>query len=72
MGQKASKGVMITTSHYTKEAQAYVEKIEKKVVLIDGSRLAELMIDFGIGVTEVASYAIKRLDTDYFEADAVQ
>jgi restriction system protein len=72
MGQKASKGVMITTSHYTKDAQAYVEKIEKKIVLIDGPRLAELMIDFGIGVTEVASYSIKRLDSDYFEADAVQ
>lgn len=72
MGQKASKGVMITTSHYTKDAQAYVEKIEKKIVLIDGPRLAELMMDFGIGVTEVASYSIKRLDSDYFEADAVQ
>jgi restriction system protein len=72
VGQKASKGVMITTSHYTKDAQAYVEKIEKKIVLIDGPRLAELMIDFGIGVTEVASYSIKRLDSDYFEADAVQ
>ncbi len=56
MGQKASKGVMITTSYYTKDAQAYVEKIEKKIVLIDGPRLAELMMDFGIGVTEVASY----------------
>jgi restriction system protein len=72
MGQKASKGVMITTSHYTKDAQAYVEKIEKKIVLIDGPRLAELMMDFGIGVTEVASYSIKRLDSDYFEVDAVQ
>lgn len=72
MGQKANKGVMITTSHYTEGARDYVEKIEKKIVLIDGPRLAELMMDFGIGVTEVASYSIKRLDSDYFEADAVQ
>jgi restriction system protein len=71
-GQRARKGVIITTSQFTQEARDFVDKIEKKIVLIDGPRLAELMIDFGIGVTEVASYAIKRLDTDYFEADAVQ
>ena len=71
-GQQARRGVMITTSQFTQEAHDFVAKIEKKIVLIDGPRLAELMIDFGIGVTEVASYSIKRLDSDYFEADAVQ
>jgi len=72
MGHGASKGVMITTSRFTAGAQTFVEKLEKKIVLIDGPRLAEFMIDFGIGVTEVASYSVKRLDTDYFEGDAVQ
>jgi hypothetical protein len=72
MGHGASKGVMITTSHFTEAAKTFVEKLERKIVLIDGALLAEFMIDFGIGVTEVANYSLKRLDTDYFEGDAVQ
>ena len=44
----------------------YVSTINSKIVLIDGQRLAELMIDFGIGVTEVTSYSVKRIDSDYF------
>ncbi len=72
MGHGARKGVLITTSHFTKDALAYVEKIDKSIVLVDGPRLAELMIDAGIGVTEVASYAVKRLDSDYFEDEAVE
>ncbi len=58
---------MITTSSFSKEAQEYVESIEKRIVLIDGSQLTELMIEFGIGVTEVATYPLKRIDSDYFE-----
>lgn len=71
MGHGARKGVLITTSYFTKDALAYVEKIEKSIVLVDGPRLAELMIDAGIGVTGVASYSVKRIDSDYFETDAV-
>jgi restriction system protein len=71
-GQRARKGVLITTSRFTHDAREYVEKIEKKIVLIDGEQLAELMIDYGIGVAEVTSYSVKRLDTDYFESDSVQ
>lgn len=63
----ANKGVLITTSHFTADAKAFAEKIQKRIVLIDGVRLAELMMDFGVGVTEEASYSIKRLDADYFE-----
>jgi restriction system protein len=44
-----------------------VRRIEKKIVLIDGKELAELMIDHGIGVTEVAAYSIKKVNSDYFE-----
>lgn len=69
-GHRARKGVFITTSDFTKEAYDYVNRIEKKIVLINGEQLAQLMIDYGIGVTEVARYAVKKADSDYFgEAD---
>jgi restriction system protein len=66
-GQRARKGVFITTSQFSKEALDYVNRIEKKIVLIDGEQLSQLMIDFGIGVTEVDTYSVKKLDHDYFE-----
>lgn len=65
--QKASKGVFITTSSYTKEAKSYVEKLNKKIVLIDGQELARYMIEFNVGVSTRKTYEVKRLDTDYFE-----
>jgi restriction system protein len=65
-GQKAKKGVFITTSQFTQPARDYVSVIDSKIVLIDGGTLAELMIDFGIGVNAVTSYELKRLDLDYF------
>jgi restriction system protein len=65
-GRRARKGVLITTSNFTQDAKQYVEMIEKKIVLIDGEELAQLMIDHGVGVTEVASYTIKKMDMDYF------
>lgn len=65
-GQRARKGVLITTSDFSREARDYVKHIEKKIVLIDGDELARLMIDTGVGVTEVATYTVKRLDLDYF------
>ena len=64
----AKKGVFITTSTYTKEARSYAENLSaKKIVLIDGYELAQLMIDHDIGVSTVTNYTIKRLDSDYFE-----
>lgn len=66
-GQRARKGIFITTSDFSKEAQDYVTRIDKKISLIDGPTLARLMIDFGVGVTTVSSYDVKKLDTDYFE-----
>ena len=44
--------------------------IDSKIVLIDGPMLADLMIDYGIGVTPIQKYELKRLDTDYFAVDA--
>jgi restriction system protein len=68
-GQQAKKGVFITTSGFTKEAKAFAEKIESKIILIDGEQLAEFMIDFNVGVSNVISYEIKRIDSDYFVED---
>jgi restriction system protein len=67
-GKRAQKGVFITTSHFSSSAQAYVSMIGSKIVLIDGDALAQYMIDYGIGVTTVTAYELKRLDLDYFEA----
>ncbi len=66
-GLRAKKGVLITTSSFSQEAENYVKRIEKKIVLIDGKTLARLMIDFDVGVSEIVTYRIKKLDLDYFE-----
>ena len=68
-GFKANKGVIITTSRFTADALDYIDHVGLRIIPIDGSQLALLMIDYGVGVTEVASYSLKRLDTDYFEGD---
>ena len=59
--------MLITTSSFSQEAENYVKRIEKKIVLIDGKTLARLMIDFDVGVSEIVTYRIKKLDLDYFE-----
>jgi len=64
--KRARKGVFITTSQFSPDAREYVKGIEKNRVLIDGNELAQLMIDHGIGVTEMASYLVKKVDADYF------
>lgn len=66
-GKRAKKGVFITTGTFTAEAAAYVEHIDPKVVLIDGRRLAEFMIDFEVGVATTRTYHMKRVDSDYFD-----
>lgn len=66
-GQRARKGVFITTSWYTAEAIDYASRIDTKVVLLDGKALSTLMIDFDVGVAASASYVVKRIDSDYFE-----
>ncbi|MCA9266583.1 MAG: restriction endonuclease [Planctomycetales bacterium] len=63
---RTNKGVFITTSTFSQPAIDYVGQIQRKIVLIDGVALANLMIDHNIGVSEYRSIALKRLDTDYF------
>ena len=65
-GQRARKGIFITTSGFSREAVEYAKSIQSTIVLVNGAQLAELMIDHGIGVTLVNKYEIKRLDSDYF------
>ena len=65
-GQRARKGIFITTSAFTNAAQQYVARIDSKIVLIDGDLLSQLMIDHDIGVTTATSYELKRVDSGYF------
>jgi restriction system protein len=68
-GVRAKKGIFITTSDFSKEAIEYASRIDSKIVLIDGETLWNLLIDFGIGVSTVASYEVKRIDNDYFDEE---
>jgi len=65
-GHRAKKGVFITTSDFSRDAEDYVAKIDSKIVLIDGEQLSQLMIDHNVGVTPVTSYETKKIDSDYF------
>jgi restriction system protein len=67
LAQKAQKGVFITTSGFPNSAHEYVRSIDRNIVLIDGLRLAELMIEFRLGVSTKETYQVKEMDTDYFE-----
>ncbi len=67
LGKKAKKGIFITTSNFPKQAYDFVNGIEHKIVLIDGSELADLMIQHNVGVSISRSYEIKKIDLDYFE-----
>jgi len=67
LAKKARKGVFITTSSFPKSAVEFVAQIEPKVVLIDGQRLAQLMIEYNVGVSVKDTYEIKRIDSDYFD-----
>ena len=66
-GKRARKGIFLTTSTFTKDAHDYAEGLETKVILIDGVQLAELMFDYGVGVSTESTYVVKRIDSDFFE-----
>lgn len=68
-GQRARKGIFITTSTFSDNAIDYVSKIDNKIILLDGERLAQLMIENDIGVSKIAEYTIKKIDTDYFSEE---
>jgi restriction system protein len=68
-GHKARKGVFITTSGFAESARDFVERIEKRIVLIDGPTLADLMIEAGLGITEVANFKVWKIDSDYLNEE---
>ena len=65
-GQRAKKGIFLTTADFSREARDFASRIESKIILIDGEELAELLIDFDIGVSTVNVYQLKKIDSDYF------
>jgi restriction endonuclease Mrr len=65
-GKRARKGIFITTSKFSKSSIEYVSMIENKIILIDGEQLAKLMIEHDVGVSTIALYTIKKIDSDYF------
>ena len=67
VGKKAAKGIFITTSSFTKEARKYVNEIDKRVILIDGQELTDLMFKYNVGVSNEDMYIIKKIDQDFFE-----
>lgn len=68
-GRLASKGIFITTSRFSEGAREYVMKIPQKVILIDGDKLAALMIEYNVGVSTLATFELKRLDGDFFNEE---
>jgi len=67
---RARKGVLLTTSSFSTDAEDYVNRIEsKKVVLIDGETLSDLMIDYNIGVSVAETYLVKKVDLDFFNEE---
>ena len=66
VGRGASKGVFVTTSTFSKHAIDYARGLQQRVILIDGSQLTELMIEFGVGVRTSRAIEVKRVDEDFF------
>jgi restriction system protein len=66
-GKQANKGIFITTTRFSEDAREYASRLQTKVVLIDGERLASLMIEHNVGVAISHSFTLKRIDSDFFE-----
>lgn len=65
-GESATKGVFVTTSGFSREAQDYIGRVQQRIVLIDGAMLSKLMVQHGVGVRARAQYVIHSIDEDYF------
>ena len=68
-GQRATKGVFITTSNYSRDAEEYARAISTKIILLDGRQLTSLMVDHNVAVTPIGTYELKKIDSDYFDSD---
>lgn len=68
-GQRASKGVFITTSTYSREAIEYAAAVSPKIILLDGEQLSRLMVEHSVGASTIGIYELKRLDSDHVEGE---
>ena len=68
-GLRAKKGLFITTSNFSSDSEDYVSRIDAKIVLIDGETLAQLMIEYNVGVSTINTYEVKKVDSDYFSEE---
>ncbi len=66
-GAQADRGIFITTSRFTAEAARYAERVNARVILIDGERLGDLMVTYNVGVQDDETFVMKEIDEDYFE-----
>lgn len=67
-GAQADRGIFITTSRFTSDAEDYAERVAARIVLIDGQHLSDLMVSHGVGVQDEETFVLKGIDEDYFEA----
>lgn len=65
-GKRAKKGIFITTSDFTREAQDFVKNIDAKIILISGKQFVELMWEHNVGVSSSAVFEVKKMDLDFF------
>ncbi|MBU1222140.1 restriction endonuclease [Myxococcota bacterium] len=68
-GRRARKGIYITTSRFSQEARNFASQIDARIILIDGQELCNLMIEYNLGVSTIATYPVKKIDTDYFDEE---
>jgi restriction system protein len=68
-GARATKGIMFASSSFTSGAMAYAANVSPRVILVDGQRLAALMIDHDVGVSTREVLRVKHVDSDYFGDD---
>ena len=69
-GEGVQEGIFITTSNFNPAAKRYAERSSKRIILINGTQLAQYMIDHNVGVSVEKTYEIKRVDSDYFAENA--
>lgn len=70
-GQRANKGIFITTSSFSRDAREYMSNIAAKIILVDGDQLVKLLVEHDVGVSTASTYKIKKIDSDYFEGDSL-
>lgn len=66
-GAQADRGIFITTSRFTQEAERYADRVSARIILIDGERLGDLMVTYNVGVQDDETFVMKQIDEDYFE-----